>query len=123
MQVDALGSMLAGDDASRARGIMLLAGVRAPRPLMHLHPMSAQKRRCQQSGINVTQGSAPSADATAQSIGCKDANGGPHAPVQVVEAAPESLRGPADASLLADFFSARLADWCAGGPSTIFVQR
>ena len=31
---------------------------------------------------------------------------------QVVEAAPESLRGPADASLLADFFSARLADWC-----------
>ena len=31
---------------------------------------------------------------------------------QVVEAAPEALRGPADVSLLADFFSARLADWC-----------
>ena len=39
-----------------------------------------------------------------------------HDPAQVVEAAPESLRGPADASLLADFFSARLADWCGRVP-------
>ena len=32
---------------------------------------------------------------------------------QVVESAPETLRGSADATLLAEFFSARLADWWA----------
>jgi hypothetical protein len=31
--------------------------------------------------------------------------------MQVVESAPQALRGTADAALLADFFSARLADW------------
>ncbi len=113
--------MLASDDAGRVRGIVLLAQVRqslvlrtSARAAQNVSVRAKLPSRAWQSRgthlVVAIRRASPQPRICYQRL--LQINTGTSLASQVVEAAPESLRGPADASLLADFFSARLADWC-----------
>lgn len=113
--------MLESEDASRARGIVLLAEVRDQR--LTLHKLSTCHKNSTSSRAVASTTERTMDTGTWQCWRSSNHTAALARAVQVLEAAPESLRGPADASLLADFFSARLADWCGSQIKRHFRQQ